>query len=549
MPARLEWELECCRAADLEVEAAQEDDLWEFRFSRRFRGTDEPFRIIFGAYYPDMPPGIAGRPELLRRHQNPISGGLCLVDGEDSWWRPTRSCVEMVHQLDRLLAATEAGDDAVAAGEAPMAEPITGHLAFDDERAVLVPQALLEDELGARAGTFRLRRINDNLFVVTELLGDDGRRAATAEPGVLELTRDAGALGGWIELETTPEIDGLLDALRVASARALDHRSTKAGKRAKGNKQRARPRRRSNYTGITFFEEGDGRRDRRRTWVFAETEIAPNGDAVWVGGRPIRAQAISSTERAKRLLELDGLATQRALLIGAGSVAAEIAAELAKAGVGRLDIVDRDDYDPGNAVRHLLPVTRAGQPKAKELASLCEGLNPFADVNGWPVHIGLPGGDPRAILELFDEADLVVEATGSHAVLRVCQRRANEVGVPVVSAALTIGGWGGRVVALQPAGPCWDCFLLQQGEGEIPVPETGPRNDQTPFGCSHPAASCAGFDVTHVGAVASRMSIQALRATKYPELDHDWVVLNFRPGAIPVQTGVLAAHPDCPNEH
>ena len=223
--------------------------------------------------------------------------------------------------------------------------------------------------------------------------------------------------------------------------------------------------------------------------------------------------------------------------------------ELAKAGVGHIDIFDADFYDPGNAVRHILPVTMAGRQKALQVARFCRELNPFCVARGWSGSLGHRAGDSDEIMALFEDADLVVEATGSHAITRLCRRRASRAGLPVVTAALSVGGYGGRVVVLEPRGPCWDCFLMHQDDEVIPRPPEGPRSEDAPFGCSHPAASCAGFDVTSVAAVASRMAVQAMRRTKYPELDNNWTVLSFRPGRAPVEAGKLTPHSECPIEH
>lgn len=297
---------------------------------------------------------------------------------------------------------------------------------------------------------------------------------------------------------------------------------------------------------MTFFEEGSGQGERRRTWVFAETETRPGAGADWVHGTPIRSQAIGNRQRQQRIPELDGLEDARIVMVGAGSLGSPVAVELAKSGAGRLDIVDPDIYEPGNSVRHILPVTAAGRYKAHEVAAACHALNPSCDVRGHAGVVGHPSGDADFVYELISDADLLIDTTGTHAITRLLRRRAATIGIPVLTAALSMGGFGGRAVVLQPGGPCWDCFLRAQDAGIIPIPDEGPRHDTTPFGCSHPAASCAGFDVVHLAAVTARMAVQALMRTHYPKPDHDWTILNFRPGSPPVQQGALHPDPGCP---
>jgi molybdopterin/thiamine biosynthesis adenylyltransferase/ubiquitin-protein ligase len=543
-PDRIQWEIDRLADAEVDVEAGQEDGLWVMRFKLPFAGKLHDFKVLFPADYPEIQPTIYGPPGMLPRHQNPRQGSLCLVDNEVNWWRPWRPALDLVRQLETLLRATEEGHDSVVAQEAPMAEPLTGHLPYRDDLTVLVPDALLGDTIGASAGTFRLLRVNKHLHVIAEVHDTARKKIVGAEEAILRLTTDQGAVGGWVELAETPTVADLIDTLKAGSRRALETRATWKGKAKDG--RRARRRRQSHITGITFFEEGPRQGERRRTWVFADTEVGADGSVLWAEDRPIRAQAISQPQRLQRIPELDGLQAFRVVLVGAGSLGAQVAVELAKGGVGRLEIYDDDVYEPGNSVRHVLPVTAAGRYKAHAVADTCCDLNPYCHARGHAATVGHSRGDPAELLDIVADADLIIETTGSHTVTRLLRRRARTTGATVVTAALSMGGFGGRVVVLRAGGPCWDCFLRAQEAGTIPFPEEGPRHDQTPFGCSHPAASCAGFDVAHLAAITARMSIQALLRVAYPALDHDWTVVNFRPGSTPVQQGSLVALPDCP---
>lgn len=73
--------------------------------------------------------------------------------------------------------------------------------------------------------------------------------------------------------------------------------------------------------------------------------------------------------------ELKSLQSRRVAVIGCGSVGAEIAALLAKAGVGELALVDHDDLNSANFSRHLLGVLELGSNKAQAVArELCRRL-------------------------------------------------------------------------------------------------------------------------------------------------------------------------------
>lgn len=78
-------------------------------------------------------------------------------------------------------------------------------------------------------------------------------------------------------------------------------------------------------------------------------------DPAWVHGRD------HSTE-------LKSLQARKVAIIGCGSVGAEVAALLAKAGVGELALVDHDDLSSANLGRHLLGSSELGRNKAQAVA-------------------------------------------------------------------------------------------------------------------------------------------------------------------------------------
>ena len=292
------------------------DGAWELHVQRPFRGELHPFRVVLSAK-PEIAPVVYGPPGLLERRQEPTEGHLCLVDSEQNWWRPWYAAVTLIRQLDRLLAATEQGEDAVVAGEAPVAEPLTGHLSFRDDLTILVPEKMLESKLDDRAGSFQLQRVNRHLHVVTRLYSPDQVIIAEAARGVRELTQDEAPIGGWVELEQSPKPSELRESLERASLRAYENRRTRAGKRDANQRQRSRQTHRSRIVGVTFFEEGSGNRRRRRTWVFAETSGGRPGQPLWVADKPIRALSIGEGEMTKRRTELVGLDEARVIVVGA----------------------------------------------------------------------------------------------------------------------------------------------------------------------------------------------------------------------------------------
>lgn len=234
----------------------------------------------------------------------------------------------------------------------------------------------------------------------------------------------------------------------------------------------------------------------------------------------------------------------RAVVVGAGSVGAPVALELAKAGVGTLDIIDFDVYDVNNTVRHVIDAGEAGNEKADLVGKRCKGMNPFVDVRVHQLLLGKTLDSPDLLDGLTRAADVIVDTTGTQTLARLLSDRCRAAGTPLVIAGLTIASHGGEVFVVAD-GPCFDCFVEAQQRGEIDMPPAGERSAVTPIGCRHPAFAGAGFEAAELAAITARTAIRATAATDYPPLSANWTVLDFR-GEHHYREGKVDVQPDCP---
>ncbi len=232
-------------------------------------------------------------------------------------------------------------------------------------------------------------------------------------------------------------------------------------------------------------------------------------------------------------------------IVGAGSLGGPLALEIARAGAGAIDLVDSDVFDVNNGVRHVLTVDHAGRFKAEAVAELAARANPLVSTRAHVLQVGGSIESRQRIHDLISASAVVVDATGSAMVTDALWRHCMAEGVPLIMAAITPGGVGGRVVAFKPGGGCPECFRIHQRSGSIPMVPEGILDHFTPYGCSHPAASCAGFDTQEVIAATARMTVQTAAITDYPT-GPDWIVLKLRAAADRWHEGKLPRHPECP---
>jgi molybdopterin-synthase adenylyltransferase len=153
----------------------------------------------------------------------------------------------------------------------------------------------------------------------------------------------------------------------------------------------------------------------------------------------------------------------RALLCGCGALGSTLANLLARAGVGRLRIVDRDVVDLPNLHRQILfdeADARAGRPKAVAAAEHLARINSEVGVEPIVGEIG-PGNIERFI----DGVDVIVDGTDNFPTRFVMNDAAVKRGVPWVYAGCV--GTEGQTMTIVPGRtPCLRCLLP-----ECPPPE------------------------------------------------------------------------------
>lgn len=162
--------------------------------------------------------------------------------------------------------------------------------------------------------------------------------------------------------------------------------------------------------------------------------------------------------RRSGILETNVLKDKTALCIGLGTGGAHVAVELAKCGVGRFSLVDRDRLSVGNVVRHPGGISQVGRSKVNVVRDLILEKNPNARVEVHAVDFGYSNRD--AIDELVRAADIVICGTDN----RQSKLLINELCVAANVAAVYGGAfrraYGGQILRVRPRrSPCHQCFV------------------------------------------------------------------------------------------
>lgn len=135
-----------------------------------------------------------------------------------------------------------------------------------------------------------------------------------------------------------------------------------------------------------------------------------------LGSRPVQWLRVAnwSAERLEARGRLDAdLRSRRVVLLGAGALGCLVAELLVRGGVHELTIIDPDDLEVGNLVRHTLCGEDLHMPKAKALARRLGGASPHAHVTD--IDARVPSEEARAAIEA---AEIVIDCTAEDDVLR-----------------------------------------------------------------------------------------------------------------------------------
>ena len=156
-------------------------------------------------------------------------------------------------------------------------------------------------------------------------------------------------------------------------------------------------------------------------------------------------------------------------IVGVGAVGAAAAESLARAGVGRLTLIDRDVVEESNLSRQFLfdaEDARQVRPKADAAARRLSAIAPGIAVAGVVAEL-----EHRNARELLGGHDLVFDASDNFETRLLASDAARALGVPSIYAAC-VGSQGFVAVSLPGETPCLRCYL----EG-LPAAGEGPTCD------------------------------------------------------------------------
>lgn len=578
-PGRLEYELDKLEAAGYQVVSQDQSTgllVLEVLASDDQTGVGE---ILLTVRFPDTYPSTAPQviaPDLgLKHHQHPFGGTLCLIGRSTLYWDSHFHLAELLDQQLRkaiTAGAAEAGD---GQDELDQAEPFVAYYSYapgmeflsDDDGTAMPPEGAGEAEFLLAGSVPPPAEAGARTIGLIDSLRSSGVSVHEAGAGLRRMfgTGATRVPGRWVVLGAPVRVD---DPEEIWRAAADSDPAGVAVATVGGASLQVR---------AVGFPDERSRSEYGTSWVVVIRRLGQSQrrPARRGSGNPAKRAQATRTPDAYHLVRVDragvtdltarspltaATADRSVLVIGCGAIGSVLIDQLARAGVGRFTLVDRDVLEPGNLTRHAGTLHGTGLHKAVAMAQHVGVVNPHAEVTFMDLPVGVPVRDRSGRLgggvlaEAMGEVDLVIDASAEVGVQELSAEMARSLGVPWMMLSASEGAAGGTVVVVDAdADWCFACFQWRRAEGAIPFPVAITGDSLQPVGCAEPTFAGAGFDLAEVSLHAARAAVARLlrgQPDAYPEDDHDVWILNLRsPGGSrvpPTWTAhAVARHPSC----
>jgi molybdopterin/thiamine biosynthesis adenylyltransferase len=163
------------------------------------------------------------------------------------------------------------------------------------------------------------------------------------------------------------------------------------------------------------------------------------------------------------------LAKARVVIVGCGATGSALASLLARAGVGRLRIIDRDYVEPSNLQRQVLfdeQDAAESLPKAIAAARKIKSFNSEIELDA---HVA--DATPENVEELLNGAQIVLDGTDNFETRYLINDYAVSKGVPWIYTA-AVGGYGVVMNVLPGESACLACVFPDSPTGIVETCDT-----------------------------------------------------------------------------
>lgn len=209
-------------------------------------------------------------------------------------------------------------------------------------------------------------------------------------------------------------------------------------------------------------------------------------------------------------LDMPRMQESSIVILGIGSIGSSIATLLARAGIGKITLIDKEILESENSSRHELGNAQIGRPKALELANKIAHDFPHIEVKGlkcsWQdVYKRNP--------DIFFDADLVISSIGEWSADSMLddKRKQSERFPPVIFGWTEPHACIGHAILMKDKMHCLQSVCTPLGEALLPIAtwENVNTRRQTPA-CGGQFQPYGAVELSHVHALISDLALDVI---------------------------------------
>jgi len=161
--------------------------------------------------------------------------------------------------------------------------------------------------------------------------------------------------------------------------------------------------------------------------------------------------------RILKVTRHDLLIKKTVLIVGLGSGGSTIAKYMGCMGIGRIILVDNEELEVVNIIRHEGGINDIGKPKTQVCKQIIESHNPFTIVETYNLDVIK---EFNKLEELALQSDLIVGSSGSAKVNNLLNKISIENRIPAIYGGVYEKALGGYVLAVKPLETaCFNCLF------------------------------------------------------------------------------------------
>lgn len=214
-------------------------------------------------------------------------------------------------------------------------------------------------------------------------------------------------------------------------------------------------------------------------------------------------------KRNNILANREKLINNKINIIGCGSLGSEVADNIAKAGVGEINLIDKEVIKASNVIRHIAPIQFVGYPKTSAVGYLITSHNPFNDVKLTDVDITL-----RNVNSYLLENSISISSIADDSVESLLNEQAVINNKIIFYSRVLRGGKAGRIFRAIPGiDACFNCLLMYKSENNR-IFKNIPEDKNLPTlmnECNNPIRPASASEIKLIASLTSKVIINYLQ--------------------------------------